>query len=296
MNRSEEAFLFSTFKEFCKCWRSGTRARVIMESMNGNTFVNFSAYLGHPDNVHFQPRPSKRNPTTVPRKKSEKKIKRDNDRAARFQEQKRKKEEGAASAFKPGDNHEAFVISTPGSEKSEMTISSLDSDSNSSLKSRKFSFASPVPEHDKSNDTASSMNTSDKPEQEDQGIDGSHANVPDEISEEDTIDDKQEDKISNKQDLENARKLAKDNFRKLCDIGGISNLNSFIKEVGIKDLEIKSIFYINGRVEALNKKEIKRINEEAPHFLSTSAMRWKKVKQTKKDQEKLNKVVSSRNK
>ena len=71
MNISEEAFLFSTFKEFCKCWRSGTRARVIMESMNGNTFVNFSALLGHPDNVHFQPRPSKRNPTTVPRKKSE---------------------------------------------------------------------------------------------------------------------------------------------------------------------------------------------------------------------------------
>ena len=131
MNRSEEAFLFSTFKEFCKCWRSGTRARVIMESMNGNSFVNFSAYLGHPDNVHFQPRPSKRNPTTASRKKSEKKIKRDNDRAARFQKQKRNNEEGVASTLKSMDNHEAVVTSTPGSDKSEMTISSL----NSSLKS-----------------------------------------------------------------------------------------------------------------------------------------------------------------
>ena len=45
-----------------------------MESANENTFVNFSAFLGHPDNVHFQPRPSKPNPTTAPRKKSEYKI------------------------------------------------------------------------------------------------------------------------------------------------------------------------------------------------------------------------------
>ena len=50
-----------------------------MESANENTFVNFSAFLGHPDNVHFQPRPSKPNPTTAPRKKSEYKIKCDND-------------------------------------------------------------------------------------------------------------------------------------------------------------------------------------------------------------------------
>ena len=205
---SEEAFLFATFKEFHKCWRSGTKARVIIESVNGKAFVNFSAYLGNPDNVHFQPRPSKRNPTTAPRKKSEKKIKRDNDRAARFQEQKRNKE-GVASTLEPVENREAVVTSTPGSDKSEMTISSLDS----SLKSRKFSFASPVPEqlrHDKSpNNTASSLNLSDKKEeeQEDQGIDGSLAKGPDQITEEDIIDDEQ--------DLEEARKLAKDNLQKL---------------------------------------------------------------------------------
>ena len=254
MNRSEEAFLFSTFKEFCKCWRSGTRARVIMESMNGNTFVNFSAYLGHPDNVHFQPRPSKRNPTTASRKKSEKKIKRDNDRAARFQKQKRSNEEGVASTLKSMDNHEAVVTSTPGSDKSEMTISSL----NSSLKSRKFSFASPVPEtlqHNKSHDTALSMNLSDKKEEE-QGLDGSLAKMPEKITEEDTIDDEQ--------DIEEAKILTKDYFRKMLGSGGSMNLNSFLREEGLK--EIYSIFKIDSYVDALYKDEIKRINEKAPHW------------------------------
>ena len=111
---SEAAFLFSTIKEFYKCWRSGTRARVFIESFNGGgAFVNFSAYLGHPDDVHFRPRPSKRNPSRGPRKKSEKRIKRDNDRAARFQERKRK-EEAAASASKPAGNPEAVATPSPG--------------------------------------------------------------------------------------------------------------------------------------------------------------------------------------
>ena len=256
MNRSEEAFLFSTFKEFCKCWRSGTRARVIMESMNGNTFVNFSAYLGHPDNVHFQPRPSKRNPTTASRKKSEKKIKRDNDRAARFQKQKRNNEEGVASTLKSMDNHEAVVTSTPGSDKSEMTISSL----NSSLKSRKFSFASPVPEtlqHNKSHDTALSMNLSDKKE-EDQGLDGSLAKMPEKITEEGTIDAEQ--------DIEDARNLTKGYIQKMLDLplGGLKNLNSFLKEAGINK-EMNGIFQsdIKRYINALNKDEIKRINAKA---------------------------------
>ena len=146
---SEAAFLFSTFKEFYKCWRSGTRARVFIESFNGGAFVNFSAYLGHPDDVHFRPRPSKGNPSRGPRKKSEKRIKRDNDRAARFQERKRKEEE-AASASKSG-NPDAIVTSSPGAA-SAMTVSD-----------REFSFASPVPENlrqDKSKDT--SMNVSDE--------------------------------------------------------------------------------------------------------------------------------------
>ena len=88
---SEEAFLFSTFKEFHKCWKSGTNARVFIESVNGRAFVTFSAFIGFPEEVHFKPRQWKRNPSKEPRKKSANKTKRDNDRAARFQAKKGKK-------------------------------------------------------------------------------------------------------------------------------------------------------------------------------------------------------------
>ena len=156
--------------------------------MNGNTFVNFSAFLGHPDNAHFQPRPSKRNPTTVPRKKSEKKIKRDNDRAARFQEQKKNKQGAAASASKPVDNPEASATSTPGSE-SVMTISSLES----SLESQKFTFASPVQETlRQSTSQESSMILSDKKEQKDEAVGSSFHNFSHENQEEEFLSDEPE--------------------------------------------------------------------------------------------------------
>ena len=51
---SEEDFLHATFFEFVKCWGSGARSRLYIESMNGNAFVNFSAYLGHPRKAHFE--------------------------------------------------------------------------------------------------------------------------------------------------------------------------------------------------------------------------------------------------
>ena len=41
----EEEFLFSSFIEFNKCWRSGTKARVIMESFNGVAFVKGNAHV-----------------------------------------------------------------------------------------------------------------------------------------------------------------------------------------------------------------------------------------------------------
>ena len=123
---SEAAFMFSTFNEFCKCWKSGANARLFIESVKGKAFINFSAFLGYPDDAHLKPQRSKRNPSK-PRKKSARKIKRDNDRAARFQKQKKSNEEGVASTLKSMDNHEAIVTSTPGSDKSEMTISSLNS-------------------------------------------------------------------------------------------------------------------------------------------------------------------------
>ena len=101
---SEGAFLFATFMEFNKCWRSGKKSRLIVESVNGFSFINFTAYLGHPESMHVAP-PEKRKPgSTVkrkPRKKSKKKTERDNVRAARFQAKKQQEKDAAApEAFK----------------------------------------------------------------------------------------------------------------------------------------------------------------------------------------------------
>ena len=49
---TEEAFLLSTFAEFNKCWRSGKKSRLIIETVNGHAFVNFCAFLGHPNERH----------------------------------------------------------------------------------------------------------------------------------------------------------------------------------------------------------------------------------------------------
>ena len=150
---SEEAFLFSTFKEFCKCWRSGANSRVSIESVKRKAFINFSAFLGYPDDVHFNPWQSKRNPSKGPRKKSANKIKRDNDRAARFQARKRKEEEEAASVSKSAADLEAITASSPNpSSESVMTVSDIE-----------FSFASPVPEvlrHSISQDTSMILSNS----------------------------------------------------------------------------------------------------------------------------------------
>ena len=86
---SETSFVFSTFNEFYKCWRSGANSCLFIESVHGKAFINFSAFLGNPDDVHLKPWQSKRNPSMVQRKKSAKKIKCDNDRAVQFQESKR---------------------------------------------------------------------------------------------------------------------------------------------------------------------------------------------------------------
>ena len=150
---SEASFLFSTFNEFYKCWRSGANSCLFIESVNGKAFINFSAFLGNPDDVHFKPWHTKRNPSKVQRKKSEKKIKRDNDRAARFQARKRKEEEEAASVSKSAADLEAIAASSPNpSSESVMTVSDVE-----------FSFASPVPEvlrHSTSQDTSMILSNS----------------------------------------------------------------------------------------------------------------------------------------
>ena len=85
---TEEAFLFASFIEFVKCWSSGKKSRLVIESMNGQAFVNFSAFLGDPKDVHFKAGAGNRQPK--PRKKSERKIQRDKARAAKFQERKKR--------------------------------------------------------------------------------------------------------------------------------------------------------------------------------------------------------------
>ena len=135
-NFTEEAFLFSTFYEFIKCWKSSKRSRLFIDSVNGNAFVNFSAFLGDPSEAHFQPNSRRRKPPPKEskRKKSSKKIQRDNDRAAKFQEKKR--QEQAAASAASGDPPPA----TSSPAESSVRAASVN-----------FSFASPVAE-DKTND------------------------------------------------------------------------------------------------------------------------------------------------
>ena len=106
---SEEAFLQATLSEFIKCWGSGKRARIFVESVNGGAFVNFSTFLGNPGAPHIDPRKSKmaartsRHPEghhdtqnggnphfqATSKKKSKRKTERDNARAAEFQKKKK---------------------------------------------------------------------------------------------------------------------------------------------------------------------------------------------------------------
>ena len=100
-NHTEEAFLLSAFSEFVKCWKSSKKSRLFIESVNGMAFMNFSVFLGNPSDAHSppNPHPQRRHPSPKEnkRKKSSKKIQRDNERAAKYQENKRK-ELAAASA------------------------------------------------------------------------------------------------------------------------------------------------------------------------------------------------------
>ena len=166
-------------REFTKFWGFGKRARIFVESVNGGAFVSFSTFLGNPGDPHFDPRKSKMAARTsghpeghhdsqnggnphfqaTSKKKSKRKTERDNARAAEFQ--KKKKKEDAAQVTATGkektarkEEEEEETKAAKEDEEiegSEMTISSLDS----SPESRKFSFASPVPEilrHDTSLD------------------------------------------------------------------------------------------------------------------------------------------------
>ena len=68
---TEEVFLFLTFSEFVKCWRSSKRSRLVIDSVNGKAFVNFSVFLGSPGEAHSLSTPRQRNPP--PKEKKQKK-------------------------------------------------------------------------------------------------------------------------------------------------------------------------------------------------------------------------------
>ena len=101
---TEEAFLLSTFSEFMKCWKSSKKSRLFIESVNGMAFMNFSVFLGNPSEAHsphYNPHPQRRHPSSKEnkRKKSSKKIQRDNERAAKFQAKKRQEQASASAAI-----------------------------------------------------------------------------------------------------------------------------------------------------------------------------------------------------
>lgn len=126
---TQEAFLLSTFVEFNKCWISGKRSRLFIETVNGNAFMNFSVFLGHPGKPHFAPK----NPQPPKKVKSKRKADRDNERAARFQERKRKEMEAAAAAA--------------ASEPSDLPQSTSSPATTQTSSSPEFSFAEPAQEN-----------------------------------------------------------------------------------------------------------------------------------------------------
>ena len=49
---SESAFVFGSVLEFIKCWEAGSDSRLILETINGKAWVNFSCCLGRPHANH----------------------------------------------------------------------------------------------------------------------------------------------------------------------------------------------------------------------------------------------------
>ena len=155
-NYTEEAFLLSTFSEFVKCWKSSKKSRLFIETVNGMAFMNFSVFLGNPSEAH-SPRPSSQRPYPSSeerkdrKKKSAKKIQRDNERAAKFQAKKRK-EQAAASAVS-GDSPPATSSKVTENTRAAASAASGNppqtsspAESSAGAASVNFSFASPVAE------------------------------------------------------------------------------------------------------------------------------------------------------
>ena len=201
-------------------------------------------------------------------------------------------EEGAASASKPVDNPEAFATSTPGSE-SVMTISSLES----SLESRKFSFASPVPEslrQHTSDEASASIILTDKKGEVEQEENKSFDSSPQALTEEEILPQESQEEVipdlgnekslktDNSDDSEHDRtedeeyKLAHENLGKLFKLG-FKYVVKFFGEMGPKlsKRNFGQCTVIPGRWDPraaisfgkLKKDELRLFNTEARVFI-----------------------------
>ena len=92
---SESGFVFSSVIEFMKCWETGANSRLVLETFNGNAWVNLSCCLGRPYVSHV----------VHARKKSRKKEDKDNLRAAAHQ-QNMKSDEPVEEVDKIDDNND----------------------------------------------------------------------------------------------------------------------------------------------------------------------------------------------
>ena len=78
--KSESGFVFGSVLEFIKCWEAGSDSRLVLETINGKAWVNFSCCLGRPYANHV----------VTKKPKSPRKEFRDNMRAAAYNEKLRK--------------------------------------------------------------------------------------------------------------------------------------------------------------------------------------------------------------
>ena len=178
---SNGGLLFATLIEFMKCWGSGMRSRLFVESVNGEAFLNFSTFLGSPGRRdHFKqnkmasgeetqgfpesfqdPIPNKKSN----RKKSKKKTERDNQRAAEFQ---KKKQEELTASIATSKNSIPLVAAAATSKSSNPSVAATTPEgsppttASSSTPIKEFRFSEPSRENmsslDCSDSTLSIMN------------------------------------------------------------------------------------------------------------------------------------------
>ena len=143
---SEEAFLFASVSEFVKCWSSGKKSRLIIESVRGQAFIQFSAFLGNPKDDHSKARARARDRQPKPKQKSERKIQRDNARAAKFQE--RKKRETALTTS---------PVSSSLQPSGQPTVPTTSSPFQVEASSTSFHFSEPLPENLRESSSSETM-------------------------------------------------------------------------------------------------------------------------------------------